>query len=47
MGNVWGISKYKKKEVDLHRFDYTGIDKTEIDSIRIIRIREIYKETSV
>ena len=47
MGNVWGISKYKKKGVDLHRFDDTGKDKTEIDSIKFITIREIYKETSV
>ena len=47
MGNVWGISKYKKKDVDLHRFDDTGKDKTEIDSIKFITIREIYKETSL
>ena len=47
MGNIWGISKYKKKGVDLHRFDDTGKDKTEIDSIKFITIREIYKETSL
>ena len=46
MGNVWGISKYKKKDIELHGFDNTGINETAIDSIKIITIREIYSKKS-